>query len=186
MNKRFRRAIASFMVLSVIGLVIIIFAHYYTKDNIKVIIDIEKGVGVEITKLHYSGVSQKGFSWNMDAERARRIKGTDETLMQDITAVFKTKEGASYALKAPDGRFKEADGSLDLTGGVVLKSEVGDTLTTDKIHYSAGTREITTSDPVAIIGLSIKITGVGLHLDLDTGKVRILKNVKAVVSGVTP
>lgn len=184
MNKRIRLVIASFIALSIIGLVMLIFAHYNAKDNIKLIIDIEKGVGVEITKLHYTGVSQKGVTWNMDAERAQRIKGSEETMIQGIKAVFHSKEGAPYTLTAPDGSFKEADGSLDVKGGVVLKSEAGDTLMTDNMHYNAGTREITTSEPVTITNTSLKITGVGLHLELDTGRVRILKNVKAVVNGV--
>lgn len=184
MNQRIRLAIVSFIALSVIALLILIFAHYRDKDNIKISIDIEKGVGVEITKLHYSGVSRKGVTWEMDAERAQRIKGSDVTLIQGIKAVFHSKEGLPYTLTAADGRFNEADGSLDVKGGVVLKSEAGDTLTTDNLHYAASTREITTSEPVTITQSSLKITGVGLHLDLDTGKVRILKDVKAVVNGV--
>ena len=64
-----------------------------------------------------------------------------------------------------------------------LKTEAGETLTTDNIHYAANTMEITTSEPVTITGEVMKITGVGLHFDVETGKVRILKNVKAVVNG---
>lgn len=184
MNQRIRLAIASFIALSVIGLLILIFAHYHAKDNIKVTIDIEKGVGVEITNLHYSGVSQKGVTWTMDAERAKRIKGSDETLIHGIKAVFHSKEGVAYTLTAADGRLKEADGSLDVSGGVVLKSETGDTLTTENMHYSASARKISTPEPVLITSVSLTITGVGLNLDLDTGMVRILKNVKAVVNGV--
>lgn len=184
MNQRIRLVIASLIALSVIGLLILIFAHYHAKDDVKVTIDIEKGVGVEITKLHYSGVSRKGVTWEMDAERAQRIKGSDVTLIQGIKAVFHSKDGVPYTLAAADGRFNEADGLLDVKGGVVLKSEAGETLTTDNMHYASSTRKITTSEPVTITSPSLKITGVGLHLDLDTGKVKILKDVKAVVNGV--
>jgi len=183
MNQRIRLILAAFIALSVMGLLVLIWLHYRAKENVSFIIDIEKGVGVEVTGLHYSGTSAQGVTWEMDAKRARRIKGSDLTLIEGIKAVFHSKDGMPYTLTAPEGRLREADGVLEVTGGVVLESEAGERLITDKMNYSSAKKEITTDAPVTITMRTLNVTGVGLHVDLETGKLRILKSVKAVVNG---
>ncbi|MBI5886389.1 MAG: LPS export ABC transporter periplasmic protein LptC [Deltaproteobacteria bacterium] len=184
MNQRIRLILAAFIALSVIGLLVLILAHYRAKENAGLIIDVEKGVGVEVTGLHYSGTGGQGARWEMDAESARRIKGSELTLIQGIKAVFHSKDGMPYTLTAPAGRLREADGVLEVTGGVVLESDSGERLTTDSMNYSSTRKEITTDAPVTITMRTLKVTGVGLRVDLETGKLRILNSVKAVVNGV--
>lgn len=183
MNQKIRLTLSSFIAVSIIGLVILIFAHYRTKDNIKVVIDTDKRIGVEITGLHYSGTGANGVLWRLDAARARRMKGAEVADIEDITAVFQTSDNIPYTLTAKEGRFKESDGTLHLFGGVVMESKAGEKLTTESLDYFQSSREITTRDPVTITSSAIEIKGVGLRVELDTGKVRILKDVKAVVHG---
>ncbi|MBI5562015.1 MAG: LPS export ABC transporter periplasmic protein LptC [Deltaproteobacteria bacterium] len=182
MNRKIRLILAVFIALSVAGLAALIYAHYRVKD-IKVVINADKGVGVEITGLHYSGANGGGVTWELDAERAWRAKGSEVTTVEGIKAVFHSKDGMPYTLTARQGAFMEADRTLDVTGGVVLESKAGERLTTDSLHYSDRSRDVTTSVPVRITTPAIEITGVGLRFDLDRGKVWILRDVKAVMRG---
>jgi len=184
MNHRIRFYLAAFIVLSVIGLAILILAHYRTRENLGIVIDVKKGVGVEVTGLHYSGTGGKGTTWEMDARSAQRIKGSELTLVHDIKAVFHSRDGVPYTLTAPEGRFREAEGVLEVTGGGVLESDSGERLTTETMNYSSIAREITSDAPVTITMKTLKVTGVGLHVDTETGKLTILHSVTAVVNGV--
>ncbi|MEK7773251.1 MAG: LPS export ABC transporter periplasmic protein LptC, partial [Deltaproteobacteria bacterium] len=63
---------------------------------------------------------------------------------------------------------------------VVVETDDGYRLITDRLRYMMKTKELTTGEHVEITSKSIDLAGDGLFVRIDDGKFQLSKNVKAV------
>lgn len=180
MNRKIRIFLSAFIALSIAGLAALVIVHYQTKDKYKIVFNEDKQVSVKIDKVHYSGTKEGRIEWVLDAESAVRSKNTDMVVLDTVKLVFYAKNGTPYTLKAKEGKFRESTGEVTATGGVTVESKEGYKLAVENAEYMMKTKKITSKDHVEITSDRIDVKGEGLLVDVDTGTLEILKNVKAV------
>jgi LPS export ABC transporter protein LptC len=98
--------------------------------------------------------------------------------LEDLTVVVYNQDGQVVTLQGDRGRIDEKTRDMDVEGGVVVTSSDGLRLTTDSLHYNHSRREITTEAPVKIAGRGVRISGIGLRMDLVQEKIAILSEVE--------
>ena len=62
---------------------------------------------------------------------------------------------------------------------MVLVSERGDRLYTDRLRYDANRKQISTADAFRYLSSGSELTGVGLQIDLVSGRMTVENDVRA-------
>ncbi len=179
MNRKLRITLSVFIALSVAGLIILVFLRHQPKNILKVALKDNK-IEVKIDKVHYSGNKGGRVEWVLDAESAKRSGNGDLLVLDTLKLIFYTKAGKTYTLTAKKGQYKESTGEIEVSGNVVVESEDGLSLKTERLKYSMNAKEITTEERVFITSKNMDVTGVGLLSEVDRGKIFLQKNIKAV------
>lgn len=180
MNRKVRISLGTFIVLSVAGLVLLVILHYQTRNSIQVNIVEDKKIEVKIDRIHYSGTSAGKLEWEMEASSAKRSKDDDLTYLRSVKVTYYPKKGSPYTMTADDATFREATGEISASGSVVVESKGGYRFSAQSVRYSMKTRELTTDDAVELRYSGLDLKGEGLHAELENGRFRLFKNVKAV------
>lgn len=187
MKKQFRLAVFVVIAVSIVGLSFLAIRSYMARSRNRVSFSGDKNIDVKIDNVHYANSRLGRVEWELDAKSAARFKKGGVMKLDAVKMIFHAKDGEDYVLTAGEALYDEAAGVVDAMGGVSVKSKKsrhkGFTMTTDKIRYHAKSRKVASDEPVRIISDGMLITGTGLVVDLDGGKLNILKNVKAVLTG---
>ncbi|MBN1545356.1 MAG: LPS export ABC transporter periplasmic protein LptC [Syntrophaceae bacterium] len=90
--------------------------------------------------------------------------------------------GKIYRITSDRGTYNTEKKDITMMGNVVVKSDEGDRIMTDKLYYTDAERKIHTSSPVTIVNKDIEVTGVGLTLLLDKKQLTLRSRVKAKIA----
>ncbi|MFQ5735727.1 MAG: LPS export ABC transporter periplasmic protein LptC [Thermodesulfobacteriota bacterium] len=183
MNRKIRISLLAFIVLSILGLAVSVFVHYQTQNSYKVTFNEDNKLEVRIDNIHYSGTKQGRVEWELVADSAKRARGVDLTVFSNVTATFYPKGGPAYTLEAREGSYVEAAGVVRVSGDVRLNSKDGFAMRTESLKLMMETKEVTSRDPVRLTSGVMDVEGTGFFADLDTGRLRILRDVRAVIKG---
>ncbi|MBI5903149.1 MAG: LPS export ABC transporter periplasmic protein LptC [Deltaproteobacteria bacterium] len=171
----------AFIAASIGGIIVLVFIHYKrTGNSVRITFTEDKKVGVKVDKVHYAGTKSGRMEWELDADSAVRSRDGSVTVLESVRLKFYPKTGGPSTLKAREGRFSESTGEVEAIGSVVVETDDGYRLTTERLKYMMKTKELTTKDHVEITSKSIDLAGDGLFATIDDGKFRLSKNVKAV------
>jgi LPS export ABC transporter protein LptC len=72
--------------------------------------------------------------------------------------------------------------NIEIKGNVVITSADGDKFSTDHLNYNDAEKKFYTDAPVTMVSKRMKITGNGLTLFINDGKLNIASNVKAKIN----
>ncbi|MBW7956778.1 MAG: LPS export ABC transporter periplasmic protein LptC [Deltaproteobacteria bacterium] len=181
MNRKLRASLSAFIILSIMGLAVLVFIHYRTRELPQEDFVEDEKVEVSIDRIHYSGTKDGRIEWELDARSASRSREGDLTLFEDVKATFYAKDGSSYTLTAREGTLRELSGEIGVSGDVVIESgEEGYVLRTGTLKYLINEKEVSTPDRVTVTSDRLDLEGIGFLGHIDTGEFRLLKNVKAV------
>lgn len=180
MNRKIKIALLAFIALSIAGLLVLVIVHYQTQDSYKVTFTQDEKVGVKIDRIHYSGTKEGRLEWELEAASAERSKDEDLTVLEAVKLTFYAKNGDSYVLTAREGAFREAAGKIDVKGDVVIESSEGYTIKTETLNYALKEKVVTTEDSVVVNSDRIDLAGKGLVAEVETGRLALSRDVKAV------
>ncbi len=181
MNRKYRYLFVAFIAVSVAGIAALAIFHYWRVNAPALTFSGAKGVGVKIDNVHYTSARQGRVEWELFAVSATRYKTGDLTALDTIRLVFHVKGDVSpYTLTAKEALYREGAGEVDATGGVTVTSGTGYSLRTERLKYNAKAARITSDDRVEIITNGMKVTGAGLLIEIDRGKLFLFKDVRAV------
>lgn len=181
MNRKIRAALSAFIVLSVVGLIVLVFIHYNTRELPQEDFVEDEKVQVRIDTIHYSGTKDGRVEWELDARSASRSREEDLTLFEDVRVTFYAGDGSSYTLTAREGSLRELAGEIGVSGDVVIKSgEGGYVLRTDTLKYLINEKKVSTPDRVVVTSDRLDLEGTGFTGLVESGEFRLLDDVKAV------
>ena len=80
------------------------------------------------------------------------------------------------------GRFNTQTKVIEVFDGVKIDSSDGYHLRTRSLKYQADQRELSTSDPVEMKGPDLQVEGVGMVVELNQQRVKILGGVTTTLS----
>jgi len=135
---------------------------------------------LEVGNLFLTEEKEGTLQWELEARIAQCFK-KGKTLLEDLQVTLYGQDGRVVTLRGDRGRFDEKTRNMEVEGGVVVTSSDGLCLRTDSLQYDHSRREITTQAPVTIDGKGVRISGVGLLMDLVSERISILKEVETSI-----
>ena len=122
-------------------------------------------------------------TWELEANSARQYEEKNIMVLEDVKAIFYTKEGRILYLTSKQGKIYQDSKNVDLIGDVVLTTNDGYRLKTQSAFYRHSENIVNTSDPVEIDGEQIHMTGIGMLANVEAKTFRILSQVKTHLKG---
>ncbi len=144
----------------------------------------EKGaeVNIALKNFSYSSVNSTNFKeWALRAESATHYDEEQRVVLEDMVVHF-YQEGTdkNYTLKGHAGQLDTKTKNITIEGGAEGILPDNTTIRTDSIFYDHAKRTISTDDAIVIDRGSFVMEGVGMIVDLNTEKLKILGKVKAL------
>ncbi|MBI5560193.1 MAG: LPS export ABC transporter periplasmic protein LptC [Deltaproteobacteria bacterium] len=182
MKKNLKFFLSLLVGLSLLGLVITIFVNFRLRKGYETIANIK---GITINRVRYSGIKDNRREWELEADSATQLKGVDTVIFKNVRLVCYAKDEVSYTLTGKEGSYRMDSGDVTATGEVSVVSTDGYTLLTDSLTYSTGLRRVNTKARVRITSPKMDVTGTGLAMDVETGRISILNDVRTVLKDVS-
>lgn len=181
MNRKIRVALSSFVALSIVSLAVLVFIYYRAGKEQKAGFEQDEQVDIKVEKIRYSGTKAGKVEWELEADSARRSKGEDLTILENIKVTFYAKDGTAYTLTSKEGMFREAAGEIVASGSVVIESSgEGYTIRTSSLKFFLNDKLITTDKRVEMTSRGTDLAGTGLEAFVDQERFRLKKDVRAV------
>ncbi len=137
---------------------------------------------LKLDRIHYTETREGVKEWELEAASAQYFKGENTVLLDKVKATFFGKEGHAYILVGEKGRFNTATKAMELFDGIQLESSDGYQMRTRSLQYQAEKREFCTADAVEIKGPQMRVEGIGLIVDLDRQRMKVLRQVTTTLS----
>lgn len=148
------------------------------KPGLKVIDD---QVDLYIKDVHYTEVGDSGNRLEINADSATFLKKESEARFERVRMKLILPDGKTYELSADRGKLRTDRKDVEIEGNVVILSNRGDRLTTNRLFYSDGEKKIYTKDDVTLTNPRFDVQGRGMTLMLKSEHVSLSGPVKARV-----
>jgi LPS export ABC transporter protein LptC len=120
----------------------------------------------------------------LEADSAQYFKDENIVILDKVKATFFGKNGETYVLLGGKGKFNTQTKVIEVFDGIKLDSSDGYHLRTKSLKYQAEKRELSTPDPVEMRGPQLRVEGVGLIVELDRQRLKVLHQVATTISPV--
>ncbi len=172
-----RRILAVVIVVSIIVLTGVVYRHLQ-QDPQEALKTLAENVDLALDDFHYTQNEDGKRVWTLDADRAEYLGGTSLATLDVVRLIFYEQgDLGDVHLTADRGELHEDTQQVDLYGHVVVTTDRGDRLITDSLHFDDRRRRLTTADPITITSKEVRLTGVGLQVDIDQGRMVVKENV---------
>lgn len=136
---------------------------------------------LRLDRVHYTETREGVKEWDLDAASAIYFKEGNTVRLEKIRATFFGREKETYFLEAEKGTFNTQTRVVEVSGDVKIDSSTGYHVRTQHLRYEAEKKELHTSDPVEMKGPELEVKGVGLILDLNQERMKILADVSTTL-----
>jgi LPS export ABC transporter protein LptC len=131
--------------------------------------------------VHYTETHEGVKEWEVEAVSAVYYKENSAVLLEKVKATFFGKNQETYVLIAEKGRFDTQTKTIEGFDGVRLDSSDGYQLRTRTLKYLSATKEIRTEDPISMNGPHVQVEGIGLVVEIDRQRMRVMKQVQTTL-----
>lgn len=181
-----RRFLAVVIVISVIALTVVIYRHLPQKDPKELLEMLPENIDLALEELHYTQNEDGRRRWTLDADTAEYLNGVNVAKLETVKLLFYDQgEFGDVHLSADRGKLLQDSQQVDLVGNVVVTTARGDRLLTDSLHYDDQQHRVTTDDPVQMESQQGTLTGVGLQIDVNLGRMIVKRDVHVVLYPTT-
>lgn len=118
--------------------------------------------------------------WELNARTSEFFRKEKITVLKDVKVKFYPVGHPVVHVSGREGRLKTDTKDMTINGDVVIQSEAGYTLKTQKLRYDAGKRRVYTELPVELRREGIVIEGVGFSASIDGKTLAVHHDVKAI------
>ena len=139
---------------------------------------------VSLNDFDYCDVREGNSRLILRAATARFFDARQETVLNQVKAVFHLKDGGKVELQADEGLFHNDNNNVEVNGNVRVSYGEDYVLLTDSLIYEREKELIHTAAVVFLSGQGITLKGQGMRLEIATRKVSILNNIETTLVGV--
>jgi LPS export ABC transporter protein LptC len=137
-----------------------------------------EGVESRLEKIQLVEDKQGKKTWELEAKSIEQEQDTKIMVLEDLKVTYYTKEGRVIVVTGKKGKVNQESKDVEISGNVVLTTSDGYRLRTNSAAYAHEAKKVTTSDPVEIEGDQIRLVGVGMLVDMEAQRFKILSQVK--------
>lgn len=126
--------------------------------------------------------------WKVEAQQARLFEDEKRAILSDVQITLYGVQGKELMLTGEEGTLDTDTKNFMLANRndpIIIETESGYVIRTNHLNWIDKRREIQTSDPVAIDGHGLQITGRGLLGKLDSEIFQVLDDVHVDVASAS-
>jgi LPS export ABC transporter protein LptC len=138
-------------------------------------------VDFQVKDVHFTEVGDPDASWDIRADSARYMKKESLAVFEKVRITMIRRDGRKFTMSGDSGRVNTDTKDAEVYGNVVLTSDRGDRITTDRVFYSGKEKRAYTEDEVVLTRPGLDLKGKGMVFYVDRQHVRLLSGVKALV-----
>jgi len=168
------------VILSVAAILAIGLLRSPEKALLKIMSD---RVDLQVKNVRYTDVGDSGMKWEITADTALYRKKENLALFEKVKVRLVMKDGRVFVMNGDRGQLNTQSRDMEIEGKVVIVSENGDRISTDRLLYLDAVKQIETDTPVVMENGSVRISGVGMIFSLNEKKVTLLSQVRANSTG---
>jgi LPS export ABC transporter protein LptC len=136
-------------------------------------------VDLQAKDVRYTQVGSGGMKLEITADSVSYQKKGDLALFEKMKARVVLKDGSIFLISGDKGELNTLSKDMNVEGNVVVVSETGDQLRTERLLYRDKLKRIETDKPVFMENKNTRIDGVGMVFYLKEERVAILSRVRA-------
>jgi LPS export ABC transporter protein LptC len=172
--------------IAIVSLIILIVVATVIKTNVnkpKNLLKVfQDSVDLQIKGFVYTEVGEANAKWEVKAETATYNKKQNIVALDMVKIKLTTSDGKVFMMSADKGTMFTKEKNIEIKGNVVITSADGDRFSTDHINYSDAQKKFYTDAPVTMESARMKLTGKGMTLFMNDGKLNIPSMVKAKIN----
>jgi LPS export ABC transporter protein LptC len=135
----------------------------------------------QIKEVRINETLEGNLRWTLDAERADVFDQTHRTVMRKVIIRLYSKDG-DWTVTADKGTLDNDQRDVSLEGNVVVSTTKGLRLTTSRLAWRNGERNLFTKDDVEIRQAGMTITGRGLDVRMGDERAVVGQKVRVVIT----
>lgn len=139
-------------------------------------------VDLQAKDVLYTEVGRGDVKYEIRAKTVTYQKKDSVADFEAVNVKLIMPRGDIYTITADRGTYNTEKKNISMVGNVVVSSDEGDRITTERLFYTDAERKIHTASPVTMVNKNIVVKGVGLKLLLDKKQLTLLSQVKATVT----
>jgi LPS export ABC transporter protein LptC len=139
-------------------------------------------VDLKIKGFVYTEVGEANVKWEVTAETATYNKKQNLAVFDRVQIKLTTSDGKVFIMKGDKGLMFTDTKNIEIKDNVDIISDTGDKFSTDHLIYNDAEKKFYTDAPVTMENKRMKITGVGLTLFMNAGKLNLSSLVKAKIN----
>jgi LPS export ABC transporter protein LptC len=125
--------------------------------------------------------------YTINARLINEPPGTTQIQLQQMSMTFRDESGQEWTARADKGVAEQDVENVELSGNVQVAgtfpgSETPMVITTEKLFVDSRSQMVTTPELVTLTTTGAKMTGKGLSVNLNDGKVQLKSNVHGTYS----
>jgi LPS export ABC transporter protein LptC len=168
------------MILSVSAILVLGLRNAPEKALLKIMSD---RIDLQVRNVHFTEVGASGMKLEITADAALYRKQENLALFEKVKVRLITKDGRVFMMNGDRGRLNTQSREVEIEGNVGAVSDDGDRFSTDRLLYRDAGKRIETDRPVLMENSNVRISGVGMILNLDEKKVTLISRVRADSTG---
>lgn len=183
--KKTRYFIISVIILAIFAVITIYITNYGTHWNqVEIIDSVTSKADVTIKNVHYVKTNRGVKEWEIEASSGQYFKNKDMGTLKDVMVKIFFKDAKPLTLIGNEGKVITNTRDIEIWGNVVVSSEDRYQFHTQSLKYSSKKREIYTPDRIEFTGYGMKLSGVGMTIDIDRERFFVLNDVSTIVKNL--
>ncbi|MDP3938911.1 MAG: LPS export ABC transporter periplasmic protein LptC [Deltaproteobacteria bacterium] len=132
-----------------------------------------------MTNVKFVDSRQGKRNWVVQSRTARLFKDKNRAAFEGVHITFFARDGREMHLYSNSGELDTDTRDMTAAGDIRGRSSDGLEFFTSTLKYTYEKREITTGDPVKIVGSGFETEGIGMTVDVERETVELLNQVRA-------
>ncbi|MCW8859133.1 MAG: LPS export ABC transporter periplasmic protein LptC [Deltaproteobacteria bacterium] len=173
-----KRLLALSILVSVIILGTVIWRHLEQQSPEEIIKLLPEEIDLALENLHYTQNEEGQRRWTLDADKAEYQRDSSQVKLESVNLLYyQTRAFGDVELTADQGQLDQDTQQIDVWGDVRITTEQGEELMTERLHYDDKLRRLSTAEPVHFKSRQLELTGTGLQVDIDQGRLLVKEHV---------
>jgi len=169
-----------------VGLAALITVRFRAASDLENVVKVAKslpeGIDLALEQIDYTHNEGGRNIWRLVADRAEHHATEGKVAISKLAlTLFDEQGGDKLVLSANEGVVDQAFTRVDVWGEVVIRNQDGYTLTTESLHYQTHEQVASTDAPVRLNGKGLLVDAVGMTLDVEHRRLKLLAKVHTVL-----
>lgn len=183
------RFIRWFLFLAMVGTVLVLFVGLKLRPRERLLpAVVEKATGedgsLSLNNFEYRDVKEGNARWTVWATTAHYFEDRQETVLDQVRAVFFLKDGGQVELHGATGILHNESNNMEINGNVRVSYGEDYRLSTDRLVYERDKELIHTAAPVLVEGRGFILKGQGMRIEIGRRALSIMSQIETTLEGI--